>query len=196
MPQPNEAATAAREGGRGETIYLRASQKQKAIVDRAAEVLGRSRSEFMLEAACREAETVFLNCRYFEPSPDAFKPFTAMLDRPATNKISRVPSSEIPSTTITSLPSAGRSWPRIDHTQASIWGLLFRPGTTTESIGSFAYKHRDNLKLVSHMMTWSRRSHDAIGVRTLRKGSMHGILTHQTHDQTHRCNKQIIDNPQ
>ena len=38
-----------------------------------------------------------------------------------TSKISRVPSSDTPSTMITSMPSGGRSWPRIDRTQASIW---------------------------------------------------------------------------
>jgi len=75
-------ATMAKATGRVETINLRASQKQKAMIDRAAEVLGRSRSEFMLEAACREAETVLLDCRYFGLSQEAFKRFTAMLDKP------------------------------------------------------------------------------------------------------------------
>ena len=75
-------ATVAKGIGRGETINLRASRKQKAMIDRAAEVLGRSRSEFMLEAACREAETVLLDCRYFGLSPESFKRFTSMLDRP------------------------------------------------------------------------------------------------------------------
>lgn len=42
---------------RRKTINLRACQKQKAMINQAAEVLGRSRSEFMFEAACREAET-------------------------------------------------------------------------------------------------------------------------------------------
>ena len=74
--------TMAREAGRRETINVRASQKQKMMIDRAAEVLGRSRSKFMLEAACREAETVMLDCRYFGLSPEAFKRFTAMLDKP------------------------------------------------------------------------------------------------------------------
>ena len=68
--------------GRGETINLRASQKQKALIDRAAEALGRSRPDFMLEAACREAEAVLLDRRYFVLSEDAFRKFTAMLDRP------------------------------------------------------------------------------------------------------------------
>lgn len=75
-------ATMTRGAGRGETINLRASQKQKMLIDRAAELLGRSRSDFMLETACREAETVLLDCRYFGLSSDAFKRFTALLDKP------------------------------------------------------------------------------------------------------------------
>jgi uncharacterized protein (DUF1778 family) len=67
---------------RGETINLRASQRQKSLIDRAAEALGRSRSDFMLEASCREAETVLLDRRYFALSDEAFKRFTAMLDKP------------------------------------------------------------------------------------------------------------------
>ena len=67
---------------RGETINLRASRRQKALIDRAAEALGRSRSDFMLETACREAETVLLDRRYFALSEEAFQRFTAMLDKP------------------------------------------------------------------------------------------------------------------
>ena len=44
-------ATMTKEGGRGEMINLRASQKQKLLIDRAAELLGRTRSDFMLESA-------------------------------------------------------------------------------------------------------------------------------------------------
>jgi uncharacterized protein (DUF1778 family) len=69
-------------GVREETINLRASQKQKVLIDRAAETLGRTRSDFMLETACREAETVLLDRRYFSLSPEAFKRFKAMLDKP------------------------------------------------------------------------------------------------------------------
>jgi uncharacterized protein (DUF1778 family) len=69
-------------GARSQILNLRASQKQKALIDRAAQTLGRSRSEFMLETACREAETVLLDRRYFVVSEAAFKEFTAMLDRP------------------------------------------------------------------------------------------------------------------
>lgn len=63
-------------------INLRATQRQKRLIDRAAEALGRTRSDFMLDTACREAETVLLDGRNFELSPDAFRRFTAMLDKP------------------------------------------------------------------------------------------------------------------
>ena len=68
--------------GRRETINLRASRRQKALIDRAAEALGRSRSDFMLETACREAEAVLLDRRYFVLDEDDFRKFTTMLDKP------------------------------------------------------------------------------------------------------------------
>ena len=64
------------------TINLRANRKQRAVIDRAAEALGKNRSDFMLETACREAEAVLLDRRYFSLSADAFKRFTTMLDKP------------------------------------------------------------------------------------------------------------------
>jgi uncharacterized protein (DUF1778 family) len=67
---------------RGETINLRASQKQKVLIDRAAEALGRSRSDFMLDTACREAESILLDRRYFSLPEDDFKKFVALLDTP------------------------------------------------------------------------------------------------------------------
>jgi uncharacterized protein (DUF1778 family) len=67
---------------RGETINLRARHDQKALIDRAAEALGRKRSEFMLDAACREAEAVLLDRRYFALSGPEFERFMTMLDKP------------------------------------------------------------------------------------------------------------------
>ena len=67
---------------RGETINLRASRRQKTLIDRAANTLGRSRSDFILDTACREAESVLLDRRYFELSTSDFRKFVAMLDRP------------------------------------------------------------------------------------------------------------------
>lgn len=71
---------------RADKINLRVSAHQKALIDRAAGTLGRNRSDFMLEAACREAESVLLGRRYFNLADDEFRRFTAMLDKPpATN---------------------------------------------------------------------------------------------------------------
>jgi uncharacterized protein (DUF1778 family) len=67
---------------RATTINLRATNRQKALIDRAAESLGRSRSDFMLDAVCREAESVLLDQRYFSLSSQAFRKFTEMLDNP------------------------------------------------------------------------------------------------------------------
>lgn len=64
------------------SINLRASRRQRALIDRAAEALGRNRSDFMLEAACREAEAVLLDRRLFTLESAAFRTFTAMLDAP------------------------------------------------------------------------------------------------------------------
>jgi uncharacterized protein (DUF1778 family) len=67
---------------RGETINIRASREQKALIDQAAKAVGRTRSDFMLDTDCREAEAVLLDRRYFVMSEEAFRKFTAMLDKP------------------------------------------------------------------------------------------------------------------
>jgi uncharacterized protein (DUF1778 family) len=64
------------------TINLRASQRQRAVIDRAAQTLGKNRSAFMLEAACREADAVLLDRRVFLLDEKAHKRFTAALDKP------------------------------------------------------------------------------------------------------------------
>jgi uncharacterized protein (DUF1778 family) len=80
-------AQATKDTARCETINLRASRRQKVLIDRAAETLGRSRSDFMLETACREAELVLLDRRYLALSEDAFKRFVAVLDGPPKDNI-------------------------------------------------------------------------------------------------------------
>lgn len=70
------------EKARGENINLRVSRGQKSLIDRAAQALGRNRSDFMLETACREAESVLLDRRYFILPEERFRRFTAMLDKP------------------------------------------------------------------------------------------------------------------
>ena len=65
------------------TISIRAKSGQRDLIDQAAERLGRSRSDFMLEAACRQAEEVLLDQTYFALDAQAFADFQAMLDNPA-----------------------------------------------------------------------------------------------------------------
>lgn len=64
------------------TISIRAKSGQRDLIDQAAERLGRSRSDFMLEAACREAEGVLLDQTYFALDPKSFDRFQHMLDHP------------------------------------------------------------------------------------------------------------------
>jgi uncharacterized protein (DUF1778 family) len=79
------SATARPDRLRAENINLRVSRSQKVLIDRAANALGRNRSDFMLETACREAESVLLDRRYFNLPEDEFRRFTAMLDKPPAN---------------------------------------------------------------------------------------------------------------
>jgi uncharacterized protein (DUF1778 family) len=64
------------------SINLRASRQQRSLIDRAAEAVGKSRSDFMLEAARREAESVLLDRRYFALDARAFNAFLERLDAP------------------------------------------------------------------------------------------------------------------
>lgn len=71
-------------GPRGVTINLRADRTKRALIDRAAERVGKNRSEFMLEAACRQATEVLLDQRLFMLDDKAYKRFTDALDAPPT----------------------------------------------------------------------------------------------------------------
>jgi uncharacterized protein (DUF1778 family) len=68
---------------RGVTLNIRVEPRHRDLIDRAAEALGKSRSEFMLETACKEAEAVLLDRRYFTLDQDQFQAFLARLDEPA-----------------------------------------------------------------------------------------------------------------
>ncbi len=83
---------------RDTVINLRATAKQRDLIDRAAAVVGRSRSEFMLDAACREATAVVLDQRLFVLDDEAFTQFTKALNKaPADNpKLRRLLKSKAP----------------------------------------------------------------------------------------------------
>jgi len=67
---------------RAAAINLRALPEQRDLIDRAASLLGKNRSDFMLEAACDRAQAVVLDQVFFSLDADKFKQFTALLDAP------------------------------------------------------------------------------------------------------------------
>lgn len=64
-------------------INLRARPEQRDLIDQAAESLGTSRTDFMLEAACMRAHDVLLDRTYFALNAKAFTAFAALLDQPS-----------------------------------------------------------------------------------------------------------------
>ena len=77
MAQTERSATT-----RDLAINIRVSRRQRDLIDQAAQALGRSRSEFMLETASREAENVLLSRAFFRLDPEAFDRCNALLDAP------------------------------------------------------------------------------------------------------------------
>ena len=67
---------------RDAAINLRALPEQRDLIDQAASLLGKSRSDFMLEAACDLAQAVVLDQVFFSLDAEKFKQFTEMLDAP------------------------------------------------------------------------------------------------------------------
>jgi len=80
------------------SINIRAKAKQRDLIDQAAEHLGRSRSDFMLEAACREAEDVLLDQAFFTVDSGTFAQFQTLLDQPLppTDKLRRLLKTKAP----------------------------------------------------------------------------------------------------
>lgn len=80
------------------SINIRAKVRQRDLIDQAAERLGRSRSDFMLDAACRFAEDVLLDQSFFIVGSDTFKQFQILLTRPLppTDRLRRVLKTKAP----------------------------------------------------------------------------------------------------
>jgi uncharacterized protein (DUF1778 family) len=67
---------------RDAAINLRARPEQRELIDHAAKLLGKKRTEFMLEAACERAQSVMLNQVFFGLDEEKFERFMAILDAP------------------------------------------------------------------------------------------------------------------
>jgi uncharacterized protein (DUF1778 family) len=67
---------------RDAAINLRALPEQRDLIDRAATLLGKNRSDFMLEVACERAQAVLLDQVFFHLDDEKFRQFTSLLDAP------------------------------------------------------------------------------------------------------------------
>ena len=63
-----------------ETLNLRIKPELRGLIDRAAALSGRSRTDFVLEAAQRAAEEALLDRTLFTVGPEAYEAFLARLD--------------------------------------------------------------------------------------------------------------------
>ena len=79
MPHTPAGTEAARRG----IINIRISGADRNIIDRAAKLAGKSRSEFMLGVARQAAKEILLDTTLFAVDRVTFKRFRAMLDAPA-----------------------------------------------------------------------------------------------------------------
>ena len=80
------------------SINIRAKTQQRDLIDQAAARLGRSRSDFMLEAACNKAEDVLLDQAFFAVDAATFEKLQALFVRPlpATDKLRRLLKTKAP----------------------------------------------------------------------------------------------------
>lgn len=68
---------------RRDTLNLRIPPAERNLIDRAAESAGKTRTDFILEAARRAAEDALLDRALMVVSPEAYDEFLKLLDRPA-----------------------------------------------------------------------------------------------------------------
>lgn len=67
---------------RDAAINLRARPERRDLIDQAARLLGKNRSDFMLEAARDKAQSVLLDRVFFNLDSEKFRQFTKLLDAP------------------------------------------------------------------------------------------------------------------
>ncbi|WP_263749841.1 DUF1778 domain-containing protein [Klebsiella pneumoniae] len=67
-------------------INIRAKTSQRDLIDMAASLVSKSRTDFMLEVACREAQDILLDQRLFLLNDNQFEAFIEELDAALLNK--------------------------------------------------------------------------------------------------------------
>jgi uncharacterized protein (DUF1778 family) len=72
----------ARESSKRQTLNIRIQPDVRSLIDRAAELVGKTRTDFVLDAARRAAEDTLLDRTLFTVSPQAYRQFLDRLDAP------------------------------------------------------------------------------------------------------------------
>ncbi|HYW42830.1 MAG TPA: DUF1778 domain-containing protein [Bryobacteraceae bacterium] len=72
-----------RETSTREALNIRIKPEVRGLIDRAAELAGKNRTDFVLDAARRAAEDALLDRTLFAVSPKAYREFLARLDAPS-----------------------------------------------------------------------------------------------------------------
>lgn len=65
-----------------DTINIRIQPEQRELIDRAASILGKNRTEFILEVACQEAESVIADNTFFALDEEKYEQFVEILNSP------------------------------------------------------------------------------------------------------------------
>jgi uncharacterized protein (DUF1778 family) len=71
-----------RQAAKRNTLNVRIGQNERNLIDSAARLTGKTRTDFVLDAARRAAEEALLDQVYFGVSQDAYDEFLARLDAP------------------------------------------------------------------------------------------------------------------
>jgi uncharacterized protein (DUF1778 family) len=75
MPELNKA-------NKRETLNIRIKPEERTLIDRAAKLRGKNRTDFILDAARSAAEEALFEQAVIMVSPETFKQFLALLDQP------------------------------------------------------------------------------------------------------------------
>jgi uncharacterized protein (DUF1778 family) len=67
---------------RRDTLNLRIKPEERGLIDRAATLTGKTRTDFVLEAARHAAEEALLDRTVITVSPEVYAQFLALLDEP------------------------------------------------------------------------------------------------------------------
>jgi uncharacterized protein (DUF1778 family) len=94
----NTMRSASTKSKRTGSVNIRIRPAERELIDQAAELQGKSRSDFMLEASRRAAEETLLDRTLFRVDAATYERFVAMLDGPPkpTEKLRKLMQSKAP----------------------------------------------------------------------------------------------------